>query len=228
MNNARHKSIGKSQQAMKSSTSVNAITAGKQNWLLAIPKWILKMMAAVLKMVNRILGVFGIGPVGNPHSAAMPIPASAVAESDALPKNKLKNEPSMAQMAQMVPIATVAKILEYAKTAPENRKNVDLSPLSGDQKIWLATLDQAKLDQMATMQPKEALVVVYKGVVELQARKSGMLKPDKAVPQEPSMVETIAEEARFNPKARRLKQRLEEERKTRKERNDPALMMAMG
>lgn len=228
MNNAKKKPIQISQQAMKNSTSANAISTGKQNWLLAIPKWLIKMMAAVLKMVNRVLSAFGIGPVGNPHSAAMPKPASSVAESDTSPKNEIKNEPSMAQMAQLVPVATVAKILEYAKATPENRKQVDLSPLSMDQKIWLSTLNQAKLDQLATMQPEQALAVVYKGVTELQARKSGMLKHDKAAPQEPSMVETIAEEVRSNPKARRLKDRLEEERKSRKERSAPALRMAMG
>ena len=228
MNNAKKKSIKTSQQAMKNFTSANAISVGKQNWLLAIPKWLMKMLAAVLKMVNKILSVFGIGPVGNPHSAVVPKPASSVAESDASPKNELKNEPSMAQMAQLVPVATVAKILEYAKATPENRKQVDLSPLSIDQKIWLATLDKARLDQLATMKPNDALAVVYKGVSELQARKNGMLKYNKSVPQEPSMVESIAEEARFNPKARRLKERLEEERKSRKERNAPALMMAMG
>jgi len=228
MNIAKKKPIQISQQAMKNSTSANAVSAGKQNWLLAIPKWLMKMMAAVLKMVNKILGVFGIGPVGNPHSAAVPKPATSVAESDTSPKNEHKNEPSMAQMAQMVPVATVAKILEYAKVAPENRKQVDLSPLSMDQKIWLSTLNQAKLDQLATMKPDQALAVIYKGVSELQARKSGMLKHDRAAPQEPSMVEAIAEESRFNPKAIRLKERLEKERKTRKERNAPALMMAMG
>lgn len=228
MNNAKKKPIQTSQQAMKNSTFANAISAGKQNWLLAIPKWLMKMMAAVLKMVNKILSVFGIGPIGNPHSAAVPKPASSVAESDTSPKNELKNEPSMAQMAQLVPVATVAKILEFAKAKPEDRKQVDLSPLSMDQKIWLSTLNQAKLDQLAAMKPNDALAVVYKGVTELQARKGGMLKHDKAAPQEPSMVEAIAEEARSNPKARRLKERLEEERKSRKERNAPALMMAMG
>ncbi|KAB2655104.1 hypothetical protein F9K94_21340 [Brucella tritici] len=228
MNNAKKKPIQIPQQTMKNSTSANAISAGKQNWLLAIPKWLMKMMAAVLKMVNRVLSVFGIGPVGNPHSAAMPKPASSVAESDASPMNELKNEPSMAQMAQLVPVATVAKILEYAKAKPENRKQVDLSQLSMDHKIWLSTLNQAKLDQLATMKPNDALAVVYKGVSELQARKSGILKSDRAAPQEPSMVEAIAEEVRSNPKARRLKDRLEEERKLRKERSAPALRMAMG
>lgn len=227
MNNVKKKSIQTSQQTMENSTSANAISAGKQK-LLAIPKWLMKMMAAVLKMVNRILGVFGIGPVGNPHTPAVPKPASSVAEPDASPKNELMNEPSMAQMAQLVPVATVAKILEYAKATPANRNQVDLSPLSMDQKIWLSTLNQAKLDQLATMRPDQALAVVYNGVTEMQARKGGMLKHDKAAPQEPSMVEAIAEEARTNPKAKRLKQRLEEERKTRKERNAPALMMAMG
>ncbi|KAB2678060.1 hypothetical protein [Brucella tritici] len=228
MNNAKKKPIQTSRQTMKNSTSANVISAGKQNWLLAIPKWLMKMMAAILKMVNRVLSAFGIGPVGNPHSAAVPKPASSVAESDASPKNELKNEATISQMMKLVPAATVAKIIEYAATAPENRKQVDLSPLSMDQKIWLSTLNQAKLDQLATMQPEQALAVVYKGVSELQARKSGMLKHDKAASQEPSMVEAIAEEARSNPKARRLKERLEEERKSRKERNAPALMMAMG
>jgi len=228
MNNTKKKPIQRSQQAMRNSTSANAILAGNQNWLLAIPKWLLKMMAAVLKMVNRVLSVFGIGPVGNPHSAAIPKPATSVAESDTSPKNEHMNEPSVSQMMKIAPAATVAKIIEYASAAPENRKQVDLSPLSMDQKIWLSTLNQAKLDQLATMQPEQALAVVYKGVSELQARKSGMLKHDKAAPQEPSMVEAIAEEARSNPKARRLKERLEEERKSRKERSAPALMLAMG
>lgn len=228
MNNAKKKPIQISQQAWNFSSPANTISAGKQNWLLAIPKWLMKMMAAVLKMVNRVLSVFGIGPVGNPHSAAMPKPASSVAESDTSPKNELKNEPSVSQMMKIVPAATVAKIIEYASAAPENRKQVDLSPLSMDQKIWLSTLNQVKLDQLATMQPEQALAVVYKGVSELQTRKSGMLKHDKAAPQEPSMVEAIAEEAQSNPKARRLKERLEEERKSRKELNAPALMMAMG
>lgn len=228
MNNAKKKSIKTSQQAMKNSTFANAISAGKQNWLLAIPKWLMKMMAAVLKMVNRILGVFGIGPVGNPHTASLPQPASSLSDSDIAQKKEPGNEPSLSQMMKMVPVASMSKIMEYAKAEPANRKHVDLSPLSVDQKIWLATLDQTKLDQLAKMQPKQALAVVYKGVTEIQARKKGMVKHDKNISNEPSLVEATAADARLDPKARRLKERLEGERKRRKELNAPALTMAMG
>lgn len=221
--------IKANQTAVTASVSPEAVSASKQNWILGLPKWLMKMVAAMLRAVNKVLSWLGLGPVGGAHTASLPQPAAALSECEMAEKNEPGNEPSMAQMMKLVPIATVKKMLEYAKAETADRKNVDLSKMTAEQKIWLTTLSEVNVNKLKDMKPKEALIVAYKGVSQIQAKMKGLHKNNQniaALTSEPSMVEAMAAEAR-DKKDRTLKARIEEEKSRRKERKAPALGFAM-